>query len=119
MNCPPRHTFRTVFPVLALCRPAVFFDGMDVNIYGAVPPHMLDYPSLGPTPAHRRHHRQRDHVRHAHGRTHRRKLSDDATREGAYEQTAQGGRPMPPRPATPTRQTVRSLLEQSPAAKSH
>ena len=31
MNCPPRHTFRTVFPVLALCWPAVFFDGMDVN----------------------------------------------------------------------------------------
>ncbi|MFF0015355.1 MFS transporter [Streptomyces sp. NPDC005374] len=48
---PPRHTFRTVFPVLALCWLAVFFDGMDVNIYGAVMPHMLDDPQLGLTPA--------------------------------------------------------------------
>lgn len=30
---------------------AVFFDGMDVNIYGAVMPHMLDDPQLGLTPA--------------------------------------------------------------------
>ncbi|ORT58063.1 aromatic acid/H+ symport family MFS transporter [Streptomyces sp. CB03238] len=45
------HTFRTVFPVLALCWMAVFFDGMDVNIYGAVMPHMLDDPGLGLTPA--------------------------------------------------------------------
>ena len=50
-SCPPRHTFRTVFPVLALCWLAVFFDGMDVNIYGAVMPHMLDDTSLGLTPA--------------------------------------------------------------------
>ncbi|WP_328430124.1 MFS transporter [Streptomyces sp. NBC_00443] len=47
---PPR-TFRTVFPVLALCWLAVFFDGMDVNIYGAVMPHMLDDTGLGLTPA--------------------------------------------------------------------
>ncbi|MFE7278497.1 MFS transporter [Streptomyces sp. NPDC057623] len=47
----PPHTFRTVFPVLALCWLAVFFDGMDVNIYGAVMPHMLDDPGLGLTPA--------------------------------------------------------------------
>ncbi|MER5938196.1 aromatic acid/H+ symport family MFS transporter [Streptomyces sp. NPDC001928] len=46
----PAHTFRTVFPVLALCWLAVFFDGMDVNIYGAVMPHMLDDPGLGLTP---------------------------------------------------------------------
>ncbi|MEU7283518.1 aromatic acid/H+ symport family MFS transporter [Streptomyces sp. NPDC045431] len=45
---PPR-TFRTVFPVLALCWLAVFFDGMDVNIYGAVMPHMLDDADLGLT----------------------------------------------------------------------
>ncbi|MFI0982117.1 MFS transporter [Streptomyces sp. NPDC021093] len=43
------HTFRSVLPVLALCWLAVFFDGMDVNIYGAVMPHMLDDPSLGLT----------------------------------------------------------------------
>lgn len=47
----PQHTFRTVFPVLALCWLAVFFDGMDVNIYGAVMPHMLDDPGLGLTPS--------------------------------------------------------------------
>ncbi|MFF8844257.1 MFS transporter [Streptomyces sp. NPDC015127] len=47
----PRHTFRTVFPVLALCWLAVFFDGMDVNIYGAVMPHMLDDKGLGLTQA--------------------------------------------------------------------
>ncbi|GAA0447769.1 MFS transporter [Streptomyces olivaceiscleroticus] len=47
----PPHTFRTVFPVLALCWLAVFFDGMDVNIYGAVMPHMLDDPGLGLSPA--------------------------------------------------------------------
>jgi AAHS family benzoate transporter-like MFS transporter len=46
----PSHTFRTVFPVLALCWLAVFFDGMDVNIYGAVMPHMLDDSGLGLTP---------------------------------------------------------------------
>ncbi|MCF1596950.1 MFS transporter [Streptomyces muensis] len=45
------HTFRTVFPVLALCWLAVFFDGMDVNIYGAVMPHMLDDSGFGLTPA--------------------------------------------------------------------
>ncbi|WP_351228113.1 MFS transporter [Streptomyces sp. NPDC002133] len=43
--------FRTVLPVLALCRLAVFFDGMDVNIHGAVMPHMLDETGLGPTPS--------------------------------------------------------------------
>ncbi|WP_327705486.1 MFS transporter [Streptomyces decoyicus] len=47
---PGRHTFRSVAPVLALCWLAVFFDGMDVNIYGAVMPHMLDDPGLGLTP---------------------------------------------------------------------
>jgi AAHS family benzoate transporter-like MFS transporter len=47
----PPHTFRTVFPVLALCWLAVFFDGMDVNIYGAVMPHMLDDSGLGLSPA--------------------------------------------------------------------
>ncbi|MFE6174334.1 MFS transporter [Streptomyces sp. NPDC056464] len=47
----PPHTFRTVFPVLALCWLAVFFDGMDVNIYGAVMPHMLDDSGLGLTTA--------------------------------------------------------------------
>ncbi|WP_030375750.1 MFS transporter [Streptomyces rimosus] len=48
---PPRaHTFRSVAPVLALCWLAVFFDGMDVNVYGAVMPHMLDDAGLGLTP---------------------------------------------------------------------
>ncbi|WP_369264666.1 MFS transporter [Streptomyces sp. R35] len=47
----PSHTFRSVFPVLALCWMAVFFDGMDVNIYGAVMPHVLDDSGLGLTPA--------------------------------------------------------------------
>ncbi|MEU9337690.1 MFS transporter [Streptomyces sp. NPDC048290] len=46
----PTHTFRSVAPVLALCWLAVFFDGMDVNIYGAVMPHMLDDTGLGLTP---------------------------------------------------------------------
>ncbi|MFF4345716.1 MFS transporter [Streptomyces sp. NPDC001530] len=46
----PSHTFRSVFPVLALCWMAVFFDGMDVNIYGAVMPHMLEDSGLGLTP---------------------------------------------------------------------
>ncbi|MET7619152.1 aromatic acid/H+ symport family MFS transporter [Streptomyces sp. NPDC005408] len=46
-----RHPFRTVLPVLALCWLAVFFDGMDVNIYGAVMPHMLDDSGLGLTPS--------------------------------------------------------------------
>ncbi|MFJ3951945.1 MFS transporter [Streptomyces sp. Je 1-4] len=45
-----RHTFRSVAPVLALCWLAVFFDGMDVNVYGAVMPYMLDDPGLGLTP---------------------------------------------------------------------
>lgn len=45
----PQHTFRSVFPVLALCWLAVFFDGMDVNIYGAVMPHMLEDDGLGLT----------------------------------------------------------------------
>ncbi|MFE1884615.1 MFS transporter [Streptomyces diastatochromogenes] len=40
-----------MFPVVALCWLAVFFDGMDVNIYGAVMPHMLDDSRLGLTPA--------------------------------------------------------------------
>ncbi|NLU70416.1 MFS transporter [Streptomyces sp. HNM0574] len=43
------HDFRSVAPVLALCWLAVFFDGMDVNIYGAVMPHLLDDPGLGLT----------------------------------------------------------------------
>ncbi|MEU2432201.1 aromatic acid/H+ symport family MFS transporter [Streptomyces sp. NPDC007861] len=51
MTPPPQpHTFRSVLPVLALCCLAVFFDGMDVNIYGAVMPHMLDDTGLGLTP---------------------------------------------------------------------
>lgn len=44
------HTFRSVAPVLALCWLAVFFEGMDVTVYGAVLPHMLDDPGLGLTP---------------------------------------------------------------------
>ncbi|MGK5448414.1 MFS transporter [Streptomyces radiopugnans] len=44
------HSFRSVAAVLALSWLAVFFDGMDVNIYGAVMPHMLDDPGLGLTP---------------------------------------------------------------------
>ncbi|MFJ9576581.1 MFS transporter [Streptomyces sp. NPDC101191] len=48
---PRAHTLRSVLPVLALCWVAVFFDGMDVTIYGAVMPHMLDDPGLGLTPA--------------------------------------------------------------------
>ncbi|OXY91652.1 benzoate transporter [Streptomyces diastatochromogenes] len=47
----PPHTLRTVLPVVALCWLAVFFDGMDVTIYGAVMPHMLDDSGLGLTPA--------------------------------------------------------------------
>lgn len=46
---PAGHSFRTAGPVLALCWLAVFFDGMDVNIYGAVMPHLLDDPHLGLT----------------------------------------------------------------------
>jgi len=38
-------------------------------------------------------------------------LSDDATREGAYEETAEGGRTTPPRAVTPTWQTVVSFLD--------
>ncbi|GGY99720.1 MFS transporter [Streptomyces poonensis] len=44
---PPKRSFRAVAPVIALCWLAVFFDGMDVNIYGAVMPHLLDDPDLG------------------------------------------------------------------------
>lgn len=44
---PAAHTFRSVAPVLALCWLVVFFDGMDVNIYGAVMPHLLTDPELG------------------------------------------------------------------------
>lgn len=44
------HTFRSVAPVLALCWLAVFFDGMDVSVYGAVLPHLLDDQGLGLTP---------------------------------------------------------------------
>ncbi|MFE1177273.1 MFS transporter [Streptomyces sp. NPDC058773] len=49
IGTPPR-SFRTVFPVLALCWLAVFFDGMDINIYGAVMPHILDDHGFGLTP---------------------------------------------------------------------
>ncbi|GHH72688.1 MFS transporter [Kitasatospora indigofera] len=41
--------FRAVAPVLALCWLSVFFDGMDVNIYGAVMPYMLKDHGLGLT----------------------------------------------------------------------
>ncbi|WP_249416843.1 MFS transporter [Streptomyces sp. TS71-3] len=37
--------------VIGLCWVAVYFDGMDVNIYGAVMPHLLDDESLGLTTA--------------------------------------------------------------------
>ncbi|GHI03485.1 benzoate transporter [Streptomyces cellostaticus] len=47
----PARSFRTVAVVIALCWLAVFFDGMDVNIYGAVMPHLLDDTGLGFTPA--------------------------------------------------------------------
>ncbi|WP_327181520.1 MFS transporter [Streptomyces sp. NBC_01334] len=47
---PPTRSFKAVAPVIALCWLAVFFDGMDVNIYGAVIPHLLDDPSLGFSP---------------------------------------------------------------------
>jgi AAHS family benzoate transporter-like MFS transporter len=47
---PPTRSFRAVAAVIALCWLAVFFDGMDVNIYGAVMPHLLDDPGLGFTP---------------------------------------------------------------------
>ncbi|WP_223775042.1 aromatic acid/H+ symport family MFS transporter [Streptomyces sp. 135] len=43
----PERTFRSVAPVLALCWLVVFFDGMDVNIYGAVMPHLLDDEGFG------------------------------------------------------------------------
>ncbi|MDX2732053.1 MULTISPECIES: MFS transporter [unclassified Streptomyces] len=46
-HTPPERSFRTVGAVMALCWLAVFFDGMDVNIYGAVMPHLLDDSSLG------------------------------------------------------------------------
>ncbi|MFB7306016.1 hypothetical protein [Streptomyces sp. NPDC056192] len=46
-SAPPERSFRTVGAVMALCWLAVFFDGMDVNIYGAVMPHLLDDSSLG------------------------------------------------------------------------
>ncbi|WP_240659798.1 aromatic acid/H+ symport family MFS transporter [Streptomyces sp. WAC 01529] len=44
---PPERTFTSVAPVLALCWLVVFFDGMDVNIYGAVMPHLLDDEGFG------------------------------------------------------------------------
>ncbi|MGW3147741.1 MFS transporter [Streptomyces sp. NPDC001177] len=44
-------SFTLVAGVIALCWLAVFFDGMDVNIYGAVMPHLLDDPGLGFSPA--------------------------------------------------------------------
>ncbi|MFJ9818483.1 MFS transporter [Streptomyces sp. NPDC101151] len=47
----PARSFKTVAVVIALCWLAVFFDGMDVNIYGAVMPHLLDDPGLGFSPA--------------------------------------------------------------------
>ncbi|GAB7106670.1 aromatic acid/H+ symport family MFS transporter [Streptomyces phaeofaciens JCM 4814] len=47
---PPTRSFKAVAPVIALCWLAVFFDGMDVNIYGAVIPHLLDDPDLGFSP---------------------------------------------------------------------
>ncbi|MFJ6572014.1 MFS transporter [Streptomyces sp. NPDC091292] len=46
----PERSFRAVALVMALCWVAVFFDGMDVNIYGAVMPHLLDDPDLGFSP---------------------------------------------------------------------
>ncbi|MFF4056160.1 prolyl oligopeptidase family serine peptidase [Streptomyces sp. NPDC001668] len=46
-------------------------------------------------------------------------LSDDATREGAYEETARNGQATSPRPVTPTWQTVISFLDQSLSAGSH
>lgn len=61
---PPR-TFRAVAPVIALCWLVVFFDGMDVNIYGAVMPHLLDDKGFGFTASTMRHDRLLDHVRHA------------------------------------------------------
>ncbi|MCP2170370.1 MFS transporter [Goodfellowiella coeruleoviolacea] len=42
---------RRVAVVIALCWLAVFFDGMDVNIYGAVMPHMIDDHGFGLTTA--------------------------------------------------------------------
>ncbi|MEV8308571.1 aromatic acid/H+ symport family MFS transporter [Streptomyces flavidovirens] len=47
----PKRSLRPVALVLGLCWLVVFFDGMDVNIYGAVMPHMLDDEGLGLTPA--------------------------------------------------------------------
>ncbi|WP_250292086.1 hypothetical protein [Streptomyces atroolivaceus] len=47
---PPDRSFRVVAPVIALCWLAVFFDGMDVNIYGATMPHLLADESLGSLP---------------------------------------------------------------------
>ncbi|MFJ4468906.1 MFS transporter [Streptomyces sp. NPDC089424] len=44
---PPERSFRSVGVVIALCWLAVFFDGMDVNIYGATMPHLLADESLG------------------------------------------------------------------------
>ncbi|MGW6026368.1 MFS transporter [Streptomyces sp. NPDC055099] len=43
----PQRTFRSVAPVIALCWLVVFFDGMDVNIYGAVMPHLIDDKDFG------------------------------------------------------------------------
>ncbi|MFE7712234.1 MFS transporter [Streptomyces sp. NPDC057486] len=43
-------SFRSVAVVIALCWLAVFFDGMDVNIYGATMPHLLADDGLGFSP---------------------------------------------------------------------
>lgn len=48
---PPDRSFRVVAPVIALCWLVVFFDGMDVTIYGATMPHLLADEALGLTPA--------------------------------------------------------------------
>ncbi|MFF3322698.1 MFS transporter [Streptomyces sp. NPDC002889] len=39
------------FPVLAMCWLVVMFDGMDLNLYGAVMPHMMADKELGLTPS--------------------------------------------------------------------
>ncbi|WP_328623528.1 MFS transporter [Streptomyces sp. NBC_00354] len=47
----PRPSHRRPLVVSALCWLVVLFDGMDVNVYGAVMPRMLADPGLGLTPA--------------------------------------------------------------------
>ncbi|GAA2252622.1 hypothetical protein GCM10010368_18360 [Streptomyces roseiscleroticus] len=44
---PADRSSRAVAPVVALCRPAVFSGGMDVDSHGAVLPHPLDGPGPG------------------------------------------------------------------------